>query len=39
LLKDALPIKFLGVKTIPTAETEIKSVIQSFKAKNSSGHD
>jgi hypothetical protein len=39
LLKEAYPIKILGVKIIPTTETEIKSEIQSLKAKNSSDHD
>jgi hypothetical protein len=38
-LKEAFPIKFPGVKTIPTTETEINCIIQSLKAKNSSGYD
>jgi hypothetical protein len=38
-LKDAFPVKFHGIKIIPTTETEIKCIIQSLKAKNSSGYD
>jgi hypothetical protein len=38
-LKNAFPRKFPGIKTIPTTETEIKSIIHSLKAKNSSGYD
>jgi hypothetical protein len=40
-LKNAFfPIKFPGIKTIPTTKTEIKSIIHSIKAKkNSSGYD
>jgi hypothetical protein len=34
-LKDAFPVKFLGIKIIPTTETEIKSIIHSLKSKNS----
>jgi hypothetical protein len=37
-LKKAFPRKFPGMKTIPTTETEIKSIIHSLKAKNSSGY-
>jgi hypothetical protein len=37
-LEDAFPRKFPGIKTIPTTETEIKSIIHSLKAKNSSGY-
>jgi hypothetical protein len=33
-LEDAFPRKFPGIKTIPTTETEIKSIIHSFKAKD-----
>jgi hypothetical protein len=32
-LKKAFPRKFPGIKTIPTNETEIKSIIHSLKAK------
>jgi hypothetical protein len=38
-LKDAFPRKFPGIKTIPTTETELKSIIHSLKTKNSSGYD
>jgi hypothetical protein len=38
-LKKAFPRKFPGIKTIPTTKTEIKSIIHSLKAKNSSGYD
>jgi hypothetical protein len=38
-LKNAFPRKFPGIKTIPTTETEIKNIIHSLKAKNSSGYD
>jgi hypothetical protein len=38
-LKDAFPVKFPGIKIIPTTETEIKSIIHSLKSKNSSGYD
>jgi hypothetical protein len=38
-LTKAFPRKFSGIKTIPTTETEIKSIIHSLKAKNSSGYD
>jgi hypothetical protein len=38
-LREAYPRKFPGIKTIPTTETEIKSIIQSLKARNSSGYD
>jgi hypothetical protein len=32
-LKEAFPRKFPGIKTIPTTETEIKSIIHSLKAR------
>jgi hypothetical protein len=35
----AFPRKFPGVKTIATTKTEIKSIIHSLKAKNSSGYE
>jgi hypothetical protein len=35
-LKNAFPRKFPGIKTISTTETEMKSIIHSLKAKNSS---
>jgi Notch-like protein len=38
-LKNAFPVKFPGIKIIPTTKTEIKSIIQSPKSKNSSGYD
>jgi hypothetical protein len=38
-LEDASARKFPGIKTIPITETEIKSLIQFLKAKNSSGYD
>jgi hypothetical protein len=38
-LKSAFSRKFPGIKTIPTTEAEIKSIIHSLKARNSSGHD
>jgi hypothetical protein len=38
-LKEAFPRKFPHTKTIPVTETEIKIVIHSLKAKNSSGYD
>jgi hypothetical protein len=38
-LKEAVPRKFPGIKTISTTETEIKSLIHSLRAKNSSGYD
>jgi hypothetical protein len=38
-LKEVLSRKFPGIKTIPTTETEIKGIIKSLKAKNSSGYD
>jgi hypothetical protein len=38
-LKEAFPKKFPGIKTIPTTETGIKSIIHSFKAKNTSSYD
>jgi hypothetical protein len=38
-LREAFPPKFAGIKTIPVIETEIKSIIHSLKAKNSSGFD
>jgi hypothetical protein len=38
-LKDAFPRKFPGIKTIPTTETERKSIINSLKTRNSSGYD
>jgi hypothetical protein len=31
LLKDSFPSKFPGIKIIPTAEAEIKSIIHSLK--------
>jgi hypothetical protein len=31
--------KFPGIKTIPTTETEIKSILHSFKAENALGYD
>jgi hypothetical protein len=37
-LKHAFPVKFPDIKIIPTTETEIKSIIHSFKSKNSSGY-
>jgi hypothetical protein len=37
LLKNAFSRKFPGIKTIPTTETEIKSITHSLKAENSSG--
>jgi hypothetical protein len=37
-IKEALHRKFLGIKSIPTTETEIKRIIHSLKAKNSSGY-
>jgi hypothetical protein len=38
-LKRAFPRKSPGIKTIPTTEIEIKSIIHSLKARNSSGYD
>jgi hypothetical protein len=38
-LKEAFPRKFPGIKTIPTTESEIKSIIHSLKGKHSSGYD
>jgi hypothetical protein len=38
-LREAYPRKFPAIKPIPTTETEIKSVLHSLKAKNSSGYD
>jgi hypothetical protein len=38
-LKKRFPRKFPTIKTIPTTETEIKSIIHSLRAKNSSGYD
>jgi hypothetical protein len=38
-LKNAFPRKLPDFKIIPTTETEIKSIIQSLKAKNSTGYD
>jgi hypothetical protein len=38
-LREAIPRKFPHMETIPTTETEIKSMIHSVKAKNSSGYD
>jgi hypothetical protein len=38
-LKKAFPREFPGIKIIPTTETEIKSIMHSFKAKNSSVYD
>jgi hypothetical protein len=32
-LKEGFPRIFSGIKTIPTTETEIKSIIHSLKAK------
>jgi hypothetical protein len=34
--KEEVPRKFPGIKTIPTTETEIKSIIYSLKAKSHS---
>jgi hypothetical protein len=34
-LKAAFPVKFPGIKIIPTTETEMKSIIHSLKSKNS----
>jgi hypothetical protein len=33
-LREVFPIKFPGIKTIPTTDTEIKNIIHSLKAKN-----
>jgi hypothetical protein len=33
-LKEAFPRKFPGNKTIPTTESEVRSIIHSLKAKN-----
>jgi hypothetical protein len=38
-LKEAFPRKSPGIKTIPTTELEIKSIIHSFRTKSSSGYD
>jgi hypothetical protein len=38
-LKEAFPRKFPGTRTIPTTETEIKSIIHTHKVRNSSGYD
>jgi hypothetical protein len=38
-LKDAFPVKFSGIKIVPTTETEIKSTIHSLKSKNLPGYD
>jgi hypothetical protein len=38
-LRKACSRKFPDIKTIPTSETEIKSISHSLKFKNSSGHD
>jgi hypothetical protein len=38
-IEDAFPRKFPSIKTVPTTQTEIKSIIHSLKAKNSSGYD
>jgi hypothetical protein len=32
-LRDSFPVKFPGIKIIPTTETEITSVIHSLKSK------
>jgi hypothetical protein len=32
-LKDAFPVKFPGIKIIPTTETEVKSIIHFLKLK------
>jgi hypothetical protein len=33
-LREAIPRKFPGITTIPTTETEMKSIIHSLRAKN-----
>jgi hypothetical protein len=38
-LKAAFPVKITSINIIPTTETEMKSVINSLKSKNSSGYD
>jgi hypothetical protein len=38
-LREEIPRKFPGIKTIPTTETKKKSIIHSVRAKNSSGYD
>jgi hypothetical protein len=38
-LREAFPEKFPGIKTIPSMETEIKSIIHSLKTRNPSGYD
>jgi hypothetical protein len=38
-LREPFPRRVPGIKTIPSIKTEIKSIIHSFKAKNSSGYD
>jgi hypothetical protein len=38
-LREAIPRKFPGVKTIPSTGTEIKSIIHSLTTKNSLGYD
>jgi hypothetical protein len=38
-LKKAFPRKFPGIKTIPTTETAIESIIHSLNSENSLGYD
>jgi hypothetical protein len=38
LLKDAFTERFPSIKTIPTFETEIKSIRHSLESKNSPGY-
>jgi hypothetical protein len=38
-LRQAFPRKFPGIKTIPTTETEIRSIIHCLKAKTCSGYE
>jgi hypothetical protein len=38
-LQDSFPRNYTSIKIIPVTATEIKSIIRSLKAKNSSGYD
>jgi hypothetical protein len=37
--KDQFPCNFYCIKSVPTSEAEIKSIILSLKSKNSYGYD
>jgi hypothetical protein len=38
-LKNAFPREFPDFKSIPTTKTEIKNIIHSLEARNSTGYD